>query len=244
MLTLLKIRNVALIDDLTIEFGQGLNLLTGETGSGKSIIVDSLGALIGERVSSDIVKHGSDSAQIEGSFRLEALSSVADLLASAGIGHEGEELIVRREISVAGRNRVFVNDQLVTQGFLKQLGQRLADIHGQGEQASLYDTGTHLAMLDSFAGVDSSKAATADAYRKWAELRSQLAALAKDESEKLQLADILKFQIDEIARASLTAGEDVELEEEKRRLNNVEKLSALSAEAHALLRSRALGFLR
>jgi DNA repair protein RecN (Recombination protein N) len=234
MLTLLKIRNVALIDDLTIEFGDGLNLLTGETGSGKSIIVDSLAALTGDRVSSEIVKQGEDVARIEGLFRLDnkATASVVD---AAGIDTEMDELIIRREVSRTGRNRVFVNDQLVTQGLLKQLGSLLADIHGQGEQAALYDVASHIAMLDSFAGVDKESSAVFDAYRGWSALKDELTALEKDESEKLQLVDILKFQVDEIVRADLRPGEDVELEDEKRRLNNVEKLSALSSEAHSLL---------
>src|SRR5436190_7772414 len=238
MLTLLKIKNVALIDDLTIEFGSGLNLLTGETGSGKSIIVDSLGALTGERVTSDIVKQDKDSARIEGIFSIVATSAFAALMNDSGIEVENTaepEVIVRRDISLAGRNRVFVNNQLVTQGFLKSLGPLLADIHGQGEQAALYDVDLHVTMLDAYAGVEREKASVEAEYRAWSALRTELAALAKDESEKLQLVDILRFQVDEIGRAALKPGEDTELEEEKRRLNNVEKLSALSAEAHTLL---------
>lgn len=234
MLTLLKIRNVALIDDVTIEFGRGLNLLTGETGSGKSIIVDSLTALTGDRVSNDIVKQGEDTARIEGLFKVDN-PAIASILDPAGIEADGDELIIRREISLAGRNRVFVNNQMVTQTFLKQLGPFLADIHGQGEQAALYDVASHIAMLDGYAAVDKERSVVADAYKEWSAIKSKLAALEKDESEKLQLVDILKFQVDEISRAGLQPGEDTELEEEKRRLNNVEKLSALSSEAHALL---------
>jgi DNA repair protein RecN (Recombination protein N) len=234
MLTLLKIKNVALIDDLSIEFGDGLNLLTGETGSGKSIIVDSLAALTGERVSSDIVKQGEGTARIEGLFRLDK-KAIAWLTDAAGIEAQTDELIIRREISLAGRNRVFVNDQLVTQGLLKQLGPLLADIHGQGEQATLYEVTSHIEMLDSYAGTENEIAALGDAFQEWSAINAELAALEKDESEKLQLVDILKFQVDEIARANLQPDEDGELEDEKRRLNNVEKLSALSSEAHSLL---------
>ncbi len=238
MLTLLKIKNIALIDELSIEFGEGLNLLTGETGSGKSIIVDSLGALTGDRVSGDLIKQGEDAAQIEGLFSVVATRDLISLLDESGIETEsGEaiELIVRRELSLSGKNRVFVNNQLVTQGFLKLLGPMLADIHGQGEQASLYDIETHIEMLDDFAAVDASKAKVADAFGDWSVVKSQLATLEKDESEKLQLLDILRFQVNEIKSASLTPGEDTSLEEEKRRLNNTEKLSALSSEAHSLL---------
>ncbi len=238
VLSLLKIKNIALIDELTIEFGGGLNLLTGETGSGKSIIVDSLGALTGERVSNDLIKQGEDSAQIVGLFTVDADGALRQLLEDSGIATESGrtvELIVRRELSLSGKNRVFVNDQLVTQGFLRQLGPRLADIHGQGEQAALYDVESHIGILDDFAGVHSARAVVADAYGSWSATRSELASLEKDESEKLQLLDILRFQANEIAQAGLSVGEDLELEDEKRRLNNIEKLSALSGEAFSLL---------
>lgn len=238
MLTLLKINNVALIDELAIEFGEGLNLLTGETGSGKSIIVDSLGALTGERVSNDLIKQGEETARIEGLFSITADAEIRSALDESGIeADDGREidLIVRREISLSGKNRVFVNNQLVTQGFLKQIGPRLADIHGQGEQAALYDVASHLAMLDEHAGLGSPKAAVAAAFEQWSAVRSELSALEKGEAEKLQLLDILRFQVDEIGRTGLRVGEDTELEDEKRRLNNVEKLSALSADAFSLL---------
>src|SRR5436189_1286430 len=178
MLTLLKIKNVALIDDLTIEFGGGLNLLTGETGSGKSIIVDSLGALTGERVTSDIVKQDKDSARIEGIFSVVATSAFAALMNDSGIEVENTsepEVIIRRDISLAGKNRVFVNNQLVTQGFLKSLGLLLADIHGRGEQAALYDVDTHIAMLDAYAGVEPERAAVEAAYRDWSAIKVELA---------------------------------------------------------------------
>ncbi|MBK9214400.1 MAG: DNA repair protein RecN [Chloracidobacterium sp.] len=233
MLDLLKIRNVALIDDLAIEFGHGLNLLTGETGSGKSIIVDSLGALTGDRVSTDLIKQGEDTAVIEGLFSPQD-KDLHRALVDAGI-EPADELIVRRELSLEGRNRVFINGVSVTQGFLKNIGSMLADIHGQGEQAALYNVDTHIGMLDDFAGVDTERATVADAYREWSKVRDQLESLKKDESEKLQLIDILRFQVDEIQRASLTVDEDVELETEKRRLNNIEKLSALSSEAFTVL---------
>ena len=235
MLNLLKIKNIALIDDVAVEFGDGLNLLTGETGSGKSIIVDSLAALTGERVSSDIIKQGETAARIEGLFQVGDHAQLSAILDDAGIEVEAGEIIIRREISLEGKNRVFINNQLVTQGFLKQLGPLLADIHGQGEQAALYDTDTHLSMLDSYAAVENEKAVVANAYRDWSAIKAELASLEKDESEKLQLLDILRFQVDEINRAGLTASEDAELETEKLRLNNVEKLSALSSEAHTLL---------
>ena len=234
MLTLLKIKNIALIDSLEVEFGPGLNLLTGETGSGKSIIVDSLGALTGERVTNDLIKEGEQSATIEGLFVTNVIREVAAVFDESGIDIDDDELIVRRELSLAGKNRVFINNQLVTQTFLKRIGAHLVDIHGQGEQAALFDPATHLEMLDSFAGVEAERLRTAEAFHQFAATRKELADLMRDESDKLQLLDILKFQVDEIRRVDPKPGEDVELEEEKRRLNNVEKLSGLSDEAYRL----------
>lgn len=235
MLTLLKIKNIALIDSLEVEFGSGLNLLTGETGSGKSIIVDSLGALTGDRVSSDLIKEGEQSATIEGLFLLPNKSEIAAIFDESGIESDDAELIVRRELSLAGKNRVFINNQLVTQGLLKRVGSFLVDIHGQGDQAALFDPATHLEMLDSFAGVETERVQTADAYRQWSATKKELEELRRDESDKLQLLDILKFQVDEIRAANLRPDENAELQDEKRRLNNVEKLSSLSGEAYILL---------
>ena len=235
MLTLLKIKNVALIDSLEVEFGRGLNLLTGETGSGKSIIVDSLGALTGERVSADLIKEGEQSAKIEGLFVPCSASGLVSILNESGIDVDGDELIVRRELSASGKNRVFINNQLVTQGLLKRIGAFLVDIHGQGEQASLFDPASHLEMLDAFAGVAQERTQTADAFDRWTASRKELSELRQDESDKLQLLDILKFQAEEIRRAQLKPDEETELAEEKRRLNNVEKLSGLSDDAYKLL---------
>ena len=242
MLTLLKIKNIALIDELTIEFGAGLNLLTGETGSGKSIIVDSLGALTGERVSNDLIKDGETSATIEGLFTIPVDEDFRSIFEESGVeidAAEQSELIVRRELSAAGKNRVFINGQLVTQGYLKRVGSYLVDIHGQGEQAGLYDVESHIEMLDEYAEVGSSKAKVVEAFHKWSAVRSQLASLEKDTAEKLQLLDILRFQVGEIQAADLQPDEETTLEEEKRRLSNVEKLTSLSGDAFALLYDNA-----
>ncbi len=234
MLSLLKIKNIALIDELAIEFGQGLNLLTGETGSGKSIIVDSLGALTGERVSNDLIKEGEQSASIEGLFTVNIGDELRAMLDDGGVGVD-DELIIRRELSLTGKNRVFINGQLVTQGFLKTIGAFLVDIHGQGEQAALYDVENHIELLDDFASVDAQKENVAVAFGSWSAIKTEIASLEKDTAEKLQLLDILRFQTNEIQAAGLQPGEDVELEEEKLRLNNVEKLTSLSGEAFDLL---------
>lgn len=238
MLTFLKIRNIALIDSLEIEFGDGLNLLTGETGSGKSIIVDSLGALTGDRVSSDLIKEGADSAQIEGLFSVRSAKALAAIFDDSGISLEQSpvhDLVIRRELSSAGKNRVFLNGQLVTASLLKRLAPYLVDIHGQGEQATLFDPASHLSLLDEFASNAKLLDGVAAAHSEMGAVRRELADLKKDEGERLQLIDILKFQVGELESANLQADELAELEEEKRRLNNVEKLSALSTETFGLL---------
>ncbi len=229
-----------MIDDLAVEFAPGLNLLTGETGSGKSIIVDSLGALTGDRVSSDLIKEGSASAVIEGLFSLTVAGKLSSLMEESGIEMEtAGEIIVRRELSAAGKNRVFVNDQLITQALLRRIGRSLVDIHGQGEQAALYDTSTHIEMLDEFADVATPKSRVADVFQRWSSVRAELVSLEKDEADKLRLLDILRFQIDEIKAANLVPDEDIQLEDEKRRLSNVEKLTTLGDEAFALLYDNA-----
>jgi DNA repair protein RecN (Recombination protein N) len=238
MLTLLKIKNIALINELQLEFARGLNLLTGETGSGKSIIVDSLGALTGERVSSDLIKEGATAAQIEGLFSVKANADLHEIFYESGIELDDADeidLIVRRELAASGRNRIFVNNQLVTQAFLKKIGSFLVDIHGQGEQATLFNPATHLEMLDEYADVKPLREKTAKKYAEMAAIERELKSLRDDEAQKLQLLDILRFQVDEIKKADLKTGEDESLEEEKRRLNNVEKLSTLSDESYALL---------
>ncbi|MDQ3635599.1 MAG: DNA repair protein RecN [Acidobacteriota bacterium] len=238
MLSLLKIKNIALIDELSLEFGQGLNLLTGETGSGKSIIVDSLGALTGERVSSDLIKEGEGKAQIEGLFLLSANADLHEIFYESGVELEDSseiDLIIRRELSGTGRNRIFVNNQLVTQGFLKKIGVVLGEIHGQGEQATLFNPTNHIEILDKYARVETERGEIAEKFREMGRIRRELENLQEDEAQKLQLLDILQFQIDEISKANLEADEDFELEEEKKRLNNVEKLSTLSDESYAIL---------
>lgn len=237
MLTLLKINNIALIDELEVEFGAGLNLLTGETGSGKSIIVDSLGALTGNRVSSDLIKEGEQSARIEGLFNINNGDKIKEILDESGVELvTGEkELIIRRELSRSGKNRIFVNNQLATQALLKTVGTILSEIHGQGEQAALFDVSTHIEILDESAELSPLRKRAKDAFHHLNAIRTELGMLQQNEAEKLQLLDILRFQVQEIEKASLRHGEDSELEDEKRRLNNVEKLSTLSEESYALL---------
>ncbi len=226
MLQLLSISNIALIDDLRVEFDGALNLLTGETGSGKSIIVDALGVLIGGRFTSELLKSGAERGSIEGLFSLSPNPQLERLLENSGFSN-GDELIIRRELSATGRNKIFINNQLATQTLLRDLRPFLVDIHGQGDQQTLFDAHTHLELLDSFAGHAALRAEVAEAYESLSRVQRELAALRQDAAEKFQLADTWQFQIGELERAQLSLGEDERLEEERRRLSNVEKLTTL-----------------
>jgi DNA repair protein RecN (Recombination protein N) len=238
MLTFLKISNIALIDELNVEFDRGLNLLTGETGSGKSIIVDALGVLVGGRFTSDLLKAGRDRGYIEGLFSVARNRELERLLSDAGIEADradNTEIIIRRELAANGRNKIFINNQLATQSLLRELQPFLVDIHGQGDQQTLFDTTTHLELLDAFASVAGLKEEVAACYKSWSSVKRELEAQGKEDAEKFQLIDILRFQIDELERARLVVGEDEQLEEERRRLNNVEKLTTLCAESFGLI---------
>ena len=239
MLQLLNISNIALIDDLQVEFDNGLNLLTGETGSGKSIIIDALGVLIGGRFTNDLLKTGAERGFIEGLFVVSANNGLQQLLSDAGLASfeakaknvklkpEPFELIIRRELSTTGRNKIFINNQLATLTLLRDLREYLVDIHGQGDQQTLFNSETHLELLDAFAGNSVLRSEIADAYSELRSVQKNLEALNRDEAERFQLVDTLKYQIAELERAQLAVGEDERLEEEKRRLANVEKLTAL-----------------
>jgi DNA repair protein RecN (Recombination protein N) len=234
MLQFLNISNIALIDELQVEFEPGLNLLTGETGSGKSIIVDALGVLIGGRFTSDLLKSGAERGSIEGLFVVGPNPDLERLLENAGVdGASSEELIIRRELSATGRNKIFINNQLATHALLRELREFLVDIHGQGDQQTLFNPHTHLELLDSFAIGNGLRDEVAEAHRLWTAVQRELDALRRDDSERFQLVDTLKFQIEELERAQLVIGEDERLEEERRRLANVEKLTELSQSSYA-----------
>jgi DNA repair protein RecN (Recombination protein N) len=173
MLQFLNISNIALIDDMQVEFDGGLNLLTGETGSGKSIIVDALGVLIGGRFTSELIKSGAERASIEGLFSVTSNPDLEIILENAGLTATNE-LIIRRELSATGRNKIFINNQLATQSLLRDLRPYLVDIHGQGDQQTLFNPETHLEILDAFAGNGSLRNEVAEAYQKWNAVRREL----------------------------------------------------------------------
>ncbi|MEW6734006.1 MAG: DNA repair protein RecN [Acidobacteriota bacterium] len=235
MLKALSISNLAVVNRLQVEFEAGLNLLTGETGSGKSIIVDALGVLLGGRGSQDIIRSGEQKAFVEGCFQVSGHKDLFEIVERAGIETDGAELIIRRELSATGRSRAFINDQLTTIGFLRELRPFLVDIHGQGEQQTLLYPDSHIDLLDLFAGFEKECSQIRESYRRWQELELALAELRRDEADRLRSLDILEFQLREIERARLQVGEDARLEEEKRLLLNAERLTSLSAQCYDLL---------
>ena len=235
MLALLNISNFALISELKVEFDRGLNLLTGETGSGKSIIVDALGVLIGDRFPAELIRAGERHASVEGLFALGAHPQVEAILEEAGVGTRAGgdvELVIRRELSAEGRGRVFVNNRLATLSLLKNLRPLLVDIHGQGTQQTLFDPETHLELLDAFADLADKRVDVGEKYRRWSALQRELDSLRRDEAEKFHLTDALRFQVSELEAARIAAGEDEQLEAERRRLANLEKLTELSGDAY------------
>ncbi|MBZ5496779.1 MAG: DNA repair protein RecN [Acidobacteriia bacterium] len=234
MLRFLRIRDFALIRNLEIEFGDGLTVLTGETGSGKSIIVDAFGLLVGARSSQEMVRSNCDVAVLEGVFSADN-KSVTGQLTEAGIDADDDSILVRREISSSGRGRVFINNSLATLTLLRSIGGILADIHGQQDHQALLDLSAHLQWLDRFGGNESAARELRDQYGRMRDIALRLDALAMDEQERQRLLDILRFQVDEIRRAAIHPGEKQELENERSVLANREKVFALANEAYALL---------
>jgi DNA repair protein RecN (Recombination protein N) len=240
MLKELNIKNFAIIDQLRVEFGPGLNVFTGETGAGKSIVVDALNLALGERASTDLVRTGSAEAVVEAAFELNGLGSAAVTVILGEQGIEmpaGEDLIVRRVISTTGKSKVYINGSLANLATLTALGSHLADIHGQHEHQSLLAVDQQMDMLDSFGGLLKNREAFAASYKQLHELRGQLAELEAGEREKAQREDLLRYQVNEIETARLKEGEDGELANEQRVLANSEKLAGLAASADETLYS-------
>jgi DNA repair protein RecN (Recombination protein N) len=235
MLRLLRIRDFALIHNLEIEFGAGLNLLTGETGSGKSILVDALGLLLGGRSSAEMVRSNCDLAVVEGIFKPASPGVITQLLEESGIDPEEETLLIRREISTGSRNRIFINNSAATLALLKTVGENLADIHGQQDQKSLLDLTTHLDWLDRFGKNESLLADVQGHFKRMRDIALRLDSMAMDEQDRLRRMDILQFQLNEIQRANLRPQEREELEKEKNILANREKIHALATEAYTSL---------
>ena len=235
MLVELRLENYAVVDNLAVEFASGLNLLTGETGAGKSILIDALALLLGDKASADVIRSGAERATISAVFEVEggAEKTVAAILENNGIDQEDESIILRREIAAGGKGRVFVNNQPATVAVLRQLAPYLATIHAQNESLLSFDAPTRLRLLDSFANTQLD--ATAEAFAKWKNIHSRIAELERDEQDRLRLLDLWTFQAREIEEAKLQPGEDERLETEKRVLANAEKIHSAAMNAFDLL---------
>ena len=228
MLTELRIRNFAIIESLTLPLARGFNVLSGETGAGKSIIVGALGLLLGERASTDLIRTGADRATVEGVFDVADRPEIAVLLDERGIDAEESFVVLKREIVGAGRARAWVNGTTVSAAILAEVGRLLVNLHGQHEAQTLLDPDAQRRILDAFAGATESASAVRDAYDALAHVRREIADLRRRRADAEKRADYLRHVVQEIETAKLAEGEDLRLEEEARRLENAEELRELA----------------
>lgn len=232
MLELLHIENIAIIEAADIEFAPGFNALTGETGAGKSIVIDSLSAVLGQRTSRELIRTGADKAFVSAAFS----GTAPELTEELGIQPEADgTLLLQREIQTDGKNVCRVNGRPVTVGQLRALGARLLNIHGQHDGQQLLDEEQHIVYLDSFGRVESLTITYAEKYKNFTDIRRQIGALQMDEAEKARRVDTLQYQIEELRRAKLTPGEEEELTARRGMLRNAEKfLDAVAGADYAL----------
>ncbi len=235
MLIELRIRNFAVIEDLSLNLGPGLNVLTGETGAGKSIIVDALSLLLGERASSDVVRLGEARALLEAVFDLRARPALLEEMGELGIPTEDGLVMLRREVQAEGRNRAWINGSPAMVRTLAGLGRGFVDLHGQHEHQTLLRAREQREILDAFSGAASEARAVAEKAAECARLRRELERLRTRESELRGRADFLRYQLREIEAARLQAGEDDRIESELRRLEHAEQLAGDAARVHAIL---------
>ena len=221
MLSLLHIENLAVIESADISFDRGFNVLTGETGAGKSIVIDAISAILGQRAYRDMIRTGTTKASVRAVF-----TNVPELswFGENGVEYDSET-IIQRDVYLDGKNVCRVNGQLVTVSILHKLGIQLINIHGQHDSASLFDEANHLTFLDDFAANDALRTTYSEKYMAVDKLRREISRMSMDESEKLRRMETLKYQIEEIERANLTAGEDEELEARRKLLQNSEKIA-------------------
>jgi DNA repair protein RecN (Recombination protein N) len=231
----LRLENYAVIDNVVIEFAAGLNLLTGETGAGKSILIDALGLLLGEKASSDVIRAGAERAVVAAVFESDGAAArlIESILETNGLDAENSSLILRREIAAGGKGRVFINNQPATVAVLKQMAPHLAVIHAQNESLVNFDAGARQDLLDAYAGVELKE--VSGAFAHWKQIRGRIAELEQDEQDRMRLLDLWNFQCREIEEARLRAGEDEQLEAEKRVLANAEKIYGAAINAFDLL---------
>ena len=229
------VENYAVVEHVRVRFHAGLNLLTGETGSGKSIVVDALGLVLGGRASADMVRSDSVRARISAIFEAPQQALGRALLEDAGVPVEDGELLIEREVLAGGKSRAFLGNRPVTAALLRQLAPFLGDIHGQHEQQQLFSPQSQLELLDEFAGLEESREQVSRIFREWRGFQTELETLEKSEQEKLRLADLWSFQKKEMEAAALKPGEDVELENERAVLKNVARLQDSANAAYSAL---------
>ncbi|KKL55769.1 hypothetical protein LCGC14_2252100 [marine sediment metagenome] len=232
MLKELRVRHFAIIDNLDIRFGQGLSILTGETGAGKSIIIAALGTVLGARAYTEMIMTGSDQATVEAFFDIKDHPVTEEL----GID-TSEGILLRRSISRAGKTRAYINDTMVNLQSLARLGATLVDVHGQHEHQSLLASDHQMLLLDYFGGMDKERAAISEAYNELSKLNTRLEDLHLGSRERAQKTDMLRFQVDDINAAGLSEGEDAKLEEELEILSNLTHLNELVESTYSLLHS-------
>lgn len=232
MLKELRIKNLAIIGDLTVSFGSGMNVLTGETGAGKSIIVDALGLALGQRAQADMIRTGAEEASVQAYFEHDDSVSLPDI----GIDLS-EDIVLRRTLSAAGKSRAYINDSMVTLQTLAEVGKSLVDIHSQHEHQSLLKTEKQRAMLDSFGRLRKELDAVSGLFQEVQTLAVEVTDLELHVRERAHRIDLLRFQVDEIDAASLKAGEKELLDEERNILSNLAKLHELSESSYSLLYS-------
>lgn len=235
MLSSVSVTNIALIDRLELSLGAGLNILSGETGAGKSIIIDALNFVLGERADKSLIRHGTDFAAVEAVFSDYETPAVTAYMQDVGIEPE-EVLVIRRKMSADGKNECRINGRVSTLSTLKGLTELLVDIHGQHEHQSLVKPANHEAMLDGVGGdkIAEAREKTACVYRNYRTLKEELDTLG-DESERARRLDILTYQLEEIERADIREGEEDELLEKRKRIRNMEKiLSAIAGARESL----------
>ncbi len=235
MLVELTVENYAVVDRLRVRFHAGLNLLTGETGSGKSIVVDALGLLLGGRASAEMIRSGEERARVAGIFDVRDSTKLRAVLEPAGFEIEDGELLIEREVLAGGKSRAFVASRPATVALLKDLAPHLGDIHGQHDQQLLFSAETQRDMLDAFAGAQKLLAETGETYRAMRQVESELAEMERGEQEKLRLVDLWQFQRREIESLRLQSGEDTALENERRVLQNLGRILETAGAAYAAL---------
>jgi DNA repair protein RecN (Recombination protein N) len=235
MLTELRIRNFAIIEQVTLPLGEGFNVLSGETGAGKSIIVGALGLLLGERASADLIRTGADKATVEGVFDVAKLKGIAALADDHGIEVEDDTLVLKREIAANGRGRAWINGATVTATVLAEIGRQLVNLHGQHDAQTLLDGESQRRILDAFGGAEAQAALVRGTYAELSSVRREISSLSSRRAEAEKRADYLRHVAKEIEDARLSPGEDAKLEDEARVLENADELRTLASSLSELL---------